>query len=61
MQAKIKNHQVFSIKKGEIVETEKDIDEIKKDIKSYVICLYEGNKFRIDKKNLEFIEPKKKK
>ena len=52
MKAKIKNFEVFSIKKGEIVEIEKDF-------KSYVICIYNGNKHRVDKKNLEFLNSKK--
>jgi hypothetical protein len=49
MKAKIKNYNVFSVKKGEIVE-------IVKEYSTYYICFYNECNLRVDKKDLEILK-----
>jgi hypothetical protein len=49
MKAKIKNYNVFSVKKGEIVE-------ILKEYNTYCICSHSGGTFRVEKRDLQIIK-----
>jgi hypothetical protein len=49
MKAKIKNYNVFSVKKGEIIE-------ILKEYNTYCICSHNESTFRVEKKDLEILK-----
>lgn len=49
MKAKVKNYNVFGVKKGEIID-------IIKEYTSYCICSHNGGTFRVEKRDIEILK-----